>query len=875
MKHALLLLNLLAVFFTCQAQIQRPEKEFNELLRLQQKAKLGTEVWHELTNQLIYHYISSDIDQAEKSLASINSSALLSSEALKLETEYLQCELLRKKGRKEDALQRLQVLVSKHEQRNDCYALGVCYKLIAGLKHNSNHDVNLIPILLSADSCFSKVGASMRQVEVLTMIALEYRNQRNWPLAIQYAERAATIQQSLPISTKYANILEICGSIHQLNSDYIKSKYYFEKAVEVFTKLNQPLQQARLLGNIGQLENIRGDVGAAINYLNEANEIYDANNFHTKNQVFILNSIGSVHLKLKDYPGAYRHIQKSLTLAKKLEDAEQITNASVVLSQYFKEIKKYDSALYYNMECRKYYESTNNLNGIDRTISMAGNIYKESGNLTASKENYRMVYENALRRKNALLILNAIRALAEIAFLEQDFNQVLSWYEESLNFKESEFQLASLVPLVITTAKAHMQLAANSSSNPDSARGKAYEIAVKLIDDVMAKASNNSLMLYTDLNKTLSEIHEAYGNYEAAYTSYKAYLRLNEALLGEEKRNDLARNQLYYEFEKKEAALRFENELAVSKLRSQELLNERQKQEIAISKKEEEIQKLAYLKEQAERQKKDKEISLIRKEKEFNQSQLLAMTSEKNLQELLLIGQKKQQKWFLAGLILSFLLAVSVLFGLFRTKSEKKKTESLLLNILPIEVANELKTTGKSGARLYNNVTVLFTDFVNFTGISEQLSPTELVDEIHKNFTAFDAIIEKHGLEKIKTIGDAYLAVCGLPHETEKHAEKVISAALEICDFIRKSQSPFQVRVGINSGPVVAGIVGVKKYAYDIWGDTVNTAARLEQHSEAGKINISGSTYELVKEKYGCMPRGKIKAKNKGEIEMYFVNQAV
>lgn len=164
-----------------------------------------------------------------------------------------------------------------------------------------------------------------------------------------------------------------------------------------------------------------------------------------------------------------------------------------------------------------------------------------------------------------------------------------------------------------------------------------------------------------------------------------------------------------------------------------------------------------------------------------------------------------------------------------------------------------------------------FTDFVNFTGISEQLSPTELVAEIHKNFTAFDRIIEKHGLEKIKTIGDAYLAVCGLPNETINHAEKVVSAALEICAFIQQSNSPFQVRIGINSGPVVAGIVGVKKYAYDIWGDTVNTAARMEQNSEAGKINISGATYQLVKNSFDCSHRGKIQAKNKGEIDMYFV----
>jgi class 3 adenylate cyclase len=387
----------------------------------------------------------------------------------------------------------------------------------------------------------------------------------------------------------------------------------------------------------------------------------------------------------------------------------------------------------------------------------------------------------------------------------------------------------------------------------------------------MKSASNNSLSLYADLKKSLSEIHEAYGNYQAAYITYKSYLQLNEELLGEEKRNELARNQLYYEFEKKESALRFENELAVSKLKSQELLNERQKQEIAISKKEEEIQKLAYLKEQAERQEKEKELSLIRKEKELNQSQLLAMTKEKNLQGLLLVGQKKQQKWFIAGLVLSFLLAVSVLFGLFRTKIEKKKSDSLLLNILPEDVAKELKLKGYSTARQFSEVSVIFTDFVGFTSISEELTPTELVQEIHTHFTTFDHIMEKYGLEKIKTIGDAYLAVCGLPVEKSDHALRTIQAAKEILNYLEEQNSRFKIRIGIHSGAVVAGIVGVKKYAYDIWGDTVNTAARMEQNSIESRINISGTTATLISDTIALEYRGKLPVKNKGEIDMYFV----
>lgn len=204
---------------------------------------------------------------------------------------------------------------------------------------------------------------------------------------------------------------------------------------------------------------------------------------------------------------------------------------------------------------------------------------------------------------------------------------------------------------------------------------------------------------------------------------------------------------------------------------------------------------------------------------------------------------------------------------------EKKKSDDLLLNILPEEIAEELKATGEAVAKQYNHVTVLFTDFVNFTGMSMDMSPTELVEEINRNFTAFDAIMDEYGLEKIKTIGDAYLAVCGLPNETKDHAERVVKAGLAIQQFIQTNDGRFQIRMGIHTGSVVAGIVGVKKYAYDIWGDTVNTAARMEQHSMPGRINISGDTYELIKNLFDCEHRGKVLAKNKGEIDMYFVNR--
>ncbi len=211
-------------------------------------------------------------------------------------------------------------------------------------------------------------------------------------------------------------------------------------------------------------------------------------------------------------------------------------------------------------------------------------------------------------------------------------------------------------------------------------------------------------------------------------------------------------------------------------------------------------------------------------------------------------------------------------------KKEKNITEELLNNILPTETAEELKQ-GLTSTKRHEMVTVLFCDFQGFTNISEKLPPEELVKNLSVCFEAFDNIIEEEKLEKIKTVGDCYICAGGLKSGIKEEAKNIINAAKKMLAFLegfnksqlKENSPPFVARIGVNTGPVVAGIVGIKKYAYDIWGDTVNIAARMEQASEGGRINISGSTYELVKKHFDCKYRGKIEAKGKGAIDMYFI----
>ena len=276
----------------------------------------------------------------------------------------------------------------------------------------------------------------------------------------------------------------------------------------------------------------------------------------------------------------------------------------------------------------------------------------------------------------------------------------------------------------------------------------------------------------------------------------------------------------------------------------------------------------------------NEEVKLARSQKEI--------AAEKDRQK---IRQGRTQLYMMAGGALFFFIVSLLIYRNFRNQKRsnslldeaKKKSDLLLLNILPHETAEELKTTGKANARRFDEVTVMFTDFKDFTQASERMAAEELVAEINFYFSEFDNIISRHNIEKIKIIGDSYMCAGGLPVANNTHATDVIRAALELQEFVITQKSrrhalglpSFELRIGIHTGPVVAGIVGLKKFAYDIWGDTVNTASRMESAGEINKVNISGETYKMVKDRFICTYRGKITAKHKGEIDMYFVDRPV
>lgn len=397
----------------------------------------------------------------------------------------------------------------------------------------------------------------------------------------------------------------------------------------------------------------------------------------------------------------------------------------------------------------------------------------------------------------------------------------------------------------------------------------------------------------------LSEIHGKLGN-KSQQRKFKrkgnnAFEKINTTIGNDlanlNRQQLLAEEQLKKQQQASQEELKKQQQAATQQLNRQQLLANKQQTE-----QQEKIQQSSQTISQLSADTTQNRVEILsNKEAIAKQNfQIERMNHEKQIQTLAYENQLLIQRFLIIGL--GFLVILALLLGrLYHNNQksnralsekngiialEKQHSDSLLLNILPQDLVDELKLNGVAKARYYEQVSVLFTDFKDFTSASNYLTPQALVEEIDVCFRAFDHIIDKYpGIEKIKTIGDAYLCAAGLPTPNTTHARDLTKAAIEIRDFMlalktkRKLENKycFDVRIGVHTGSVIAGVVGMKKFAYDIWGDTVNTASRMESNSESGKINISNDTYHQIKDHFSCQYRGKIDAKNKGEIDMYFV----
>lgn len=541
-------------------------------------------------------------------------------------------------------------------------------------------------------------------------------------------------------------------------------------------------------------------------------------------------AIGANYANRSEYAKALKFEYEALKIYEKLNDkshqAMLLRNIAIVHHN----TDNQEKALEYDMRSLKLYEELNNKEGI---AALYGNI----ANVYYSMDNFEKVIEYDLKALHQYEAINnqpgIARMLGNIANFyaeHENYSEAMVYYFSALRKEKALGNKNGVTRNMGNIGETYLDIYKNKSViKPDSLIPAGKEANLKkalqyLKTTVESAKELQQTEYYLAFGEVLSEVYNLSGDTREAFKLYKEYIVVRDSVYDVEKYNEATRREMDYEYGKREDSITFQKQLAEVKL-----------------------------------------------------------TDEKKM-------RSRDNTFFISGLILVFVFS-GFMYNRWRLtqhqkriiEKEKLRSDELLLNILPGEVAEELKTKGSAEAKQFDDVTVMFTDFKDFTGISEKLSPAELVAEIDTCFKAFDGIISKHNIEKIKTIGDSYMCAGGLPVANNTNATDVVKAAIEIQEYMQQyslnqkanKKEVFEIRIGIHTGPVVAGIVGVKKFAYDIWGDTVNIASRMESGGETGKINISGSTYLLIKDEFKCIHRGKIQAKNKGEIDMYFVENII
>jgi class 3 adenylate cyclase len=517
-------------------------------------------------------------------------------------------------------------------------------------------------------------------------------------------------------------------------------------------------------------------------------------------------ALGTIYRINGDFDKSLENMLSALKIREQIGDSAGIAMTLTGIGNMKLDLGADEEAVEAILQALKIREDLNDLHGLSGSHLSLGNLYLERYQFDAAIDQYEKVLEIATKIGDARTAGLATENIGAAYASQEIYTSALDYYTQSLQIHKAVNSPDGIARASIWIAGIHV-------------RQGNYNLAVPLLD--LSIELGEQMGNYQRLNQSY-EVYYALDSgrrdFPAALEHYKLFIETRDSILNIKTSESLVKQEMEYEFEKRQALARVEQE-------AQNAINE----------------------------------------KELEQQKLL-------------------RNFFIGGFILALAFLGMLLRQSTRIRKEKQRSDDLLLNILPNEIAEELKTNGKSQARQYKDVTVMFTDFKDFTRISGELSAEDLVAEIDNFFKAFDHIISKYSIEKIKTIGDSYMCAAGLPKESHHHASDLVSAALEMRRFVQQYMDKFsgakhmnfEIRIGIHTGPVVAGIVGVKKFQYDIWGDTVNIASRMETNGQEGRVNISESTYNQVKEnpKFRFENRGRIDVAGKGKMNMFFVEEA-
>jgi adenylate cyclase len=566
-----------------------------------------------------------------------------------------------------------------------------------------------------------------------------------------------------------------------------------------------------------------------------------------------LKMMGYIYFRIGNYPKAFASYRKGLNISEKIDYKRGTAYILLRTGYIYHDNEDIISALNYYQKSLKVFEEIDDLVGISSVYNEFGSIYLDKKEYTKSLDYYQksLAITDELDDEigNASILYN----IGNLYLEQKDFQKALNIYQKSLAVAEKIDD-----KLGIATGLAGIGLL-YSDQGDDNKALEYFRRSLNISEQIGDVQGSSSSLL------NIGYIHAIQGRYSKSIENCKKSLALAKDL-GDIGGQQASCECLYIAFKaigKVNKALVYHEQML--------LFSDSMKMEETAEK----IQQMEFSKQMLA-------DSLVQVEKDLK----LKMDHKVEVQ------RKDKNRNLAIGAGIFFLLLSAGFFSRWRyikkskaiIEKEKNRSESLLLNILPASIAEELKEKGEAAARDFELVSILFTDFKNYTEKSEKLSAKELVGEINHCFKAFDHICEKYGIEKIKTIGDAYMAAGGLPVPSDKSVQNTVLAALDMQSFITdrtaikkaRNEISFEMRLGIHTGPVVAGIVGVKKFQYDIWGDTVNIASRMESGSEIGKVNISQFTYEFIKNdpQFTFENRGIIHVKGKGEMEMWFVEKA-
>lgn len=648
-------------------------------------------------------------------------------------------------------------------------------------------------------------------------IGLNFMMKSEFQKSLEHYSNSLQLAEEMKDKNLEGILYNYIGWVYEYICDYPTALKYYKESLKIHTLLGEKKYIPGMLSNIGVIYDYLSRYDTALFCYKKAVDLNRAlgDSFALAGNY---QNMGIIYYRLSDYPKSLEYYFKALKIGEDRGDKGGLAQIYSNMGNTYFAFNNPEKALEYQFKALKIFEELGNKFGIAGRLNDIGLTYKSSDTAKAMEYFMKALKINEETGNKNFEAINLIN-IGTIFHIRSDYGKSIECFRKALKISKEIGSIDNYSSCYAAIGEAYRWVAidpVNKILLNELFKGNKTEALKKSLayadSAIKMLRSIGNLKDLKDTYFITSDIYERLGRYDSALVNYKRFV--------------LFKDSIY-------------NEASIKKFAALE----------------------------------------ARRAEELHQKQMVI----KDLQ----LKKTRNERWYFVGGLFLLVCLSGVLYNRYRFKTkankiitaEKKRSDELLLNILPSEVAEELKEKGYADARQFEEVTVLFTDFKGFTEISEQMSPQQLVKDIDACYKEFDRITTKYGIEKIKTIGDSYMCAGGLPVENKTNPADCVKAALEIRDFMlegkKKYQSEgkpfFEIRIGIHTGPVVAGIVGIKKFAYDIWGDTVNIASRMESSGESGKVNISGTTYELVKEEFNCTYRGKIEAKNKGLIDMYFV----